>query len=116
SKLIIFNLNKNMQRSSNIFHVENVSQLMRYMEQPAPLHPLIAMVDYNSVSFKVFEKEEKVLLDFFKVTFKSKFSGKVKYGQDYYDFEEGGLAFLKPKQVVFTSDSIRNHEGYALFF
>ena len=105
-----------MQRSSNIYHIESVSQLMRYMEQPAPLHPLIAMVDYNNVSFNVFEKEEKITLDFFKVSFKSKFSGQVKYGQDYYDFEEGGLAFLNPKQVVFTSDNTESYEGCALFF
>ncbi|WP_247716580.1 helix-turn-helix domain-containing protein [Sinomicrobium weinanense] len=89
---------------------------MRYLEQPAPLHPLIAIVDYNNVPLEVFEKEDKIMLDLFKVSFKNKFSGQVKYGQGYYDFEEGGLAFLKPKQVVFSSDNIQMYEGYALFF
>jgi AraC-like DNA-binding protein len=89
---------------------------MRYLGQPEPLHPLIALVDYNRVQPLIFEKGKKICLDLYKVSFKTKFSGQVKYGQGYYDFEEGGLAFIKPRQIVISSDDEHSYEGYALFF
>jgi AraC family transcriptional regulator, transcriptional activator of pobA len=95
---------------------KSVSQLMGYLNQPAPLYPLISLVDYKDTQITTFEKGVKVCLDFYKISFKTSFSGKVKYGQGYYDFEEGGLAFLKPKQIVTSSDDDHSYEGYSLFF
>jgi AraC family transcriptional regulator, transcriptional activator of pobA len=95
---------------------KSVSQLMGYLNQPAPLYPLISLMDYKDTQITTFEKGVKVCLDFYKISFKTSFSGKVKYGQGYYDFEEGGLAFLKPKQIVTSSDDDHSYEGYSLFF
>ena len=58
----------------------------------------------------------KFSLDFYKISFKTGYNGKVKYGQSYYDFEEGGLAFLAPNQIVTMSDDENEYEGYSLFF
>lgn len=98
------------------YHFNSISKLMAYLGQPAPKHPLIALVNYDKVLFNVLEKGNKIILDFYKVSFKNKFTGQIKYGQSYYDFEEGGLAFLKPRQVIFSPDDIGSYEGYALFF
>ncbi|MFT4203366.1 MAG: helix-turn-helix domain-containing protein [Chitinophagaceae bacterium] len=89
---------------------------MRELELPAPLHPLIALIDYNNVSIELFPKGQKISLDFYKISFKPTFKGQTKYGQGYYDFEEGGLAFLKPKQVVFSPEDTESYEGFALYF
>ncbi|WP_116788544.1 helix-turn-helix domain-containing protein [Flavobacterium psychrotrophum] len=105
-----------MQQQPNINHINSISQLVRVLGVPAPLHPLIAVVDYNNVSIDMFPKGEKVSLDFYKISFKPTFTGQIKYGQGYYDFEEGGLAFLKPKQVVFPPEDIDSYEGIALYF
>lgn len=105
-----------MQQESNIIHIESISQLMRILEVPAPFHPLIALVDYNDVSIENFPRGQKVSLDFYKVSFKPTFRGKIKYGQGYYDFEEGGLAFLRPKQIVISPEEEENYEGIALYF
>eukprot|EP01012_Entosiphon_sulcatum_P004840 TRINITY_DN12005_c0_g1_i1.p1 TRINITY_DN12005_c0_g1~~TRINITY_DN12005_c0_g1_i1.p1 ORF type:complete len:299 (-),score=37.20 TRINITY_DN12005_c0_g1_i1:937-1725(-) len=64
----------------------------------------------------MFPKGQKVSLDFYKISFKPTFTGHIKYGQGYYDFEEGGLAFLKPKQIVFPPEEIQSYEGIALYF
>ena len=93
-----------MQQPNDLNHITSISQLLRMLELPAPLHPLVALVDYNSVSIDMFPKGEKVSLDFYKISFKPTFTGHIKYGQGYYDFEEGGLAFLKPKQIVFSPE------------
>lgn len=101
---------------SNIQTFKSISQLMHYLEQPAPLHPLIALVNYDEVALDAFEKNQKICIDFYKISFKTNFNGQVKYGQGYYDFEEGGLAFLKPNQIVISSDNLESYEGYALYF
>ncbi|MET4138160.1 helix-turn-helix transcriptional regulator [Pedobacter sp. UYP1] len=105
-----------MQQQANISHIKSISQLVRVLGFPAPLHPLIALVDYNNVPIEMFPKGQKVSLDFYKISFKPTFTGHIKYGQGYYDFEEGGLAFLKPKQIVFPPEDIESYEGTALYF
>jgi AraC-like DNA-binding protein len=105
-----------MQQQSDIHHLKSISQLVRVLGLPAPLHPMIALVDYNNVSIEMFPKGEKVSLDFYKISFKPTFTGHIKYGQGYYDFEEGGLAFLKPKQIVFSPENSESYEGIALYF
>ena len=102
--------------NSAIQTFESISQLMRYLNQPTPLHPLIVLVNNADVTSDTFEKGQKICIDFYKISFKTSFTGQVKYGQGYYDFKEGGLAFLKPKQVVTSSENQSGHEGYSLFF
>ena len=105
-----------MQRDSNIRHIGSIAQLVRELGFPAPMHPLIALVDYHNASIKKFPKGRKVSVDLYKIAFKPTFKGQIKYGQGYYDFEEGGLAFLKPKQIVRPPEDIESYEGFALFF
>jgi AraC-like DNA-binding protein len=105
-----------MQPQSNIYHIKSISQLVRILGLPAPLHPLVTLVDYNYVSNEMFPKGQKVSLDFYKISFKPTFIGQIKYGQAYYDFEEGGLAFLKPKQIVYPPEDLASYEGIALYF
>ncbi|QNN44842.1 helix-turn-helix domain-containing protein [Pedobacter roseus] len=105
-----------MQQQSNINHIKSISQLARVLRLPAPPHPLITLVDYNHVPIETFPKGQKISLDFYKISFKPTFTGHIKYGQGYYDFEEGGLAFLKPKQIVFSPKETESYEGIALYF
>ncbi|WP_316798237.1 helix-turn-helix transcriptional regulator [Pedobacter frigidisoli] len=105
-----------MQQQSKINQISSISQLVRALGLPAPLHPLVALIDYNNVSIEMFPKGEKVSLDFYKISFKPTFTGQIKYGQGHYDFEEGGLAFLKPKQIVFPPVHSESYEGIALYF
>jgi AraC-like DNA-binding protein len=105
-----------MQPQSNINHIKSISQFVRILGLPAPLHPLVTLVAYNDVSHEIFPKGQKVSLDFYKISFKPTFIGQIKYGQAYYDFEEGGLAFLKPKQIIYPPEDLASYEGTALYF
>lgn len=105
-----------MKHRSDVKNFGSISELLRVIGLPAPMHPLVALVDYDNVSGDQFTNGERVSLDFYKISFKKKFSGKIQYGQGYYDFEEGGLAFLKPKQIVVTSADMGSYEGYVLYF
>ncbi|MDO6769512.1 MULTISPECIES: helix-turn-helix domain-containing protein [Cellulophaga] len=105
-----------MKRKSNIVPIESISQLTQKLGLSPPLHPLIAVVDYHEASLEMFPKGQKISLEFYKISFKKTYKGKTKYGQGYYDFEEGGLAFLKPKQIVISPEQIQNYIGLALYF
>jgi AraC-like DNA-binding protein len=105
-----------MQLQSNLNHIKSISQLVRILGLPAPLHPLVALIDYTNVSVHLFPRGQKTSLDFYKISFKPTFVGQIKYGQAYYDFAEGGLAFLKPRQIVYPPEDTASYEGIALYF
>lgn len=89
---------------------------MRCLDQPKPLHPLVGLIDYGKADISRSYAGQSFLIDFYKISFKRNFKGQVKYGQGYYDFEEGGLAFLSPNQLVTMSEEDSSHDGYSLFF
>jgi len=95
---------------------KSISELIATLGQPKPLHPLIALVHYERAKPNLEHAGKNFLIDFYKISFKKDFKGQVKYGQGYYDFEEGGLAFLGPNQLVTMSGEERNYEGYTLYF
>ncbi|WP_158799216.1 AraC family transcriptional regulator [Pedobacter sp. L105] len=95
---------------------KSISELMQSSGLPKPLHPLVALVNYNQTPMNREYVGRNFLIDFYKISFKKNFKGQVKYGQGYYDFEEGGLAFLAPNQLVTMSAEETNNEGYALYF
>jgi len=95
---------------------KNISELMRDINMPEPLHPLIALVNYDKKEGNYKNPIHNFLTNFYKVSFKKNFRGQIKYGQGYYDFEGGGLAFLAPNQVVTMSREEGCYEGYNLFF
>ncbi|HTF20938.1 MAG TPA: helix-turn-helix transcriptional regulator [Chryseolinea sp.] len=47
-------------------------------------------------------------------SFNSKFSAKIKYGQRHYNFDQGGLLFASPGQIIGTHENEEDHPGYAL--
>jgi len=96
---------------------KSISAYMRDLGLPKPLHPLVALVKYDNDQVSRANAGRSFLVDFYKVSFKEDFSGQVKYGQGYYDFEEGGLAFLAPNQVITMSTEESCYEdGYNLYF
>jgi len=95
---------------------KNISELTRELGMPKPQHPLVALVNYDVTKISRENAGRSFLIDFYKVSFKKDFKGQVKYGQGYYDFEEGGLAFLAPNQLVTMTGDESSYEGYTLYF
>lgn len=95
---------------------KNISELMRVLGMPKPLHPLVAVVNYDVTRISKENAGRSFLIDFYKISFKKDFRGQVRYGQGYYDFEEGGLAFLAPNQLVTMTGEESSYEGYTLYF
>lgn len=92
----------------------SLSQLHKAMGQPAPPHPLISIMNYGDAKFDPKDFEQGIILDFYKISFKTSFSGKLKYGQGHYDFEEGGMSFIAPGQLLKMQDEEADYSGMTL--
>jgi AraC family transcriptional activator of pobA len=103
---------KNVNKQPTVFN--SISELYRALGLPKPLHPLISLVDYSNITVDTAELEKGMLFNFYKISYKRKFSGKVKYGQSHYDFDEGGLSFISPNQVITAMEGEADYGGYTL--
>lgn len=101
-----------MKKHPVIFN--SLSQLHKAMGQPAPTHPLISILNYGDAQFDPMEFEQGIILNFYKISFKTSFSGKLKYGQGFYDFEEGGMSFIAPGQILKMQDEEADYDGMSL--
>ena len=94
-----------MKREENSHHkFESLSEVHHAFSLPKPLHPLISMINSANNEVEITQPSGSHVLSFYKVSYKPKLSRKIKYGQGYYDFDEGGLLFAAPNQLVGSPD------------
>lgn len=91
-----------------------VSELLRALGLPAPQHPLLAVANYAEITTDVTELSKGMVLNMYKISLKFNFRGKIKYGQQYYDFDEGGLSFSAPMQVIAAAEEEADYSGLTL--
>lgn len=86
------------------FNVQSVSlsDIHRYHNLPLPLHPLISIVggEDRPVTIPLNNLSGASVPNFYRIAYKPGLGGKVKYGQGYYDFSEGGMLFAAPNQLI----------------
>lgn len=97
-------------------HFQSISLILNALDLPKPLHPMVALVDYKDIKIDTAEIGKGYMLNFYKISFKKHFSGKLRYGQGHYDFEEGGLSFTSPNQLIAAADEEKDYSGYTLLF
>ena len=87
------------------------------LQQPKPKHPLISVVDYSKVDFQNHDMPENVSFatSFYTILLKTLYSGSLKYGRQYYDFQDGSLFFMSPNQV-FKLENTNDIHGWGLVF
>ena len=94
-----------MKNKDNIpYKFTSISDLHRVLGLPKPLHPLVSLVDNTKIALNKEDIPSSFLLDFYKISYKKTLHGKIKYGQHYYDFDEGGMVYTSPNQVLATTD------------
>ena len=90
-----------MKKEEAIDHTfDSLSAIHQAFGLPKPQHPLITLVNGSKSAVERRPPSGSHVLKFYKISYKLKLSGKLKYGQDYYDFDEGGLLFAAPNQVI----------------
>lgn len=106
-----------MKKGENIPHkFETLSDLHRVLGLPKPLHPLISLVENKDNAIDISKLPGSFIHCFYKISYKEKLTGKIKYGQSYYDFNEGGMLFKAPNQVSANGEISQDHTGFTLLF
>lgn len=82
-----------------IHRIKSISEYHRLRGLPKPQHPLISLIDFESIQYFTENAPISLVLDFYSIALKKTFDAKVKYGQQDYDFDEGVLFFISPNQV-----------------
>lgn len=67
---------------------------------PKPKHPLVSVVHLDAVLSSLDALEAYSSYSYYCIALKMNFEGKMKYGQQYYDFNEGVMTFTAPGQVT----------------
>ena len=85
------------------------------MGLPSPLNPLVTIIDHAQNQKQT--NHQKLLLDFYNISIKRSFKGKLKYGKNHYDFDDGTMSFIAPNQVISVdAEEDRNQDGWSLLF
>lgn len=93
------------KEENSLLKFESISDAHRVFGLPKPKHPLITVINgaHDQVDMNGFRQNH--VLSFYKISYKPKLSGKLKYGQSYYDFDGGGLLFASPGQIIGSNDN-----------
>jgi len=90
-----------MKKEEHTFQRYNsLSQAHNAMGLPAPQHPLIGLINGIDNTLNMQVPSHTHVLNFYKISFRPHFGGKLKYGQTHFDFDKGGLFFAAPNQIV----------------
>ena len=97
--------------------INSISQFHKLLSLPEPLHPLVSVINLEQAIFLDDEIWNGFVNRFYCVALKREATGKIKYGQQHYDYDKGVLSFTAPNQVQYLD--LHNMEcgsGYLLIF
>jgi AraC-like DNA-binding protein len=97
-----------------ILKLDNIFQYNDMMGQET-LHPLVSVVDFSKCKPMLHSLQR---FGFYAVFLKDVKCGDIRYGRNYYDYQEGTLVFLAPGQVVgiVNNGEYFQPKGWALLF
>jgi AraC family transcriptional regulator, transcriptional activator of pobA len=97
--------------------IKTISEYHQLMRLPKPEHPLISVINMETIREAPSDKSFSMVFDFYSISLKRNFNGKMKYGQQAYDFDEGIMFFISPGQVFgveLEEGATLKHSGWML--
>lgn len=104
-----------MKNSVKPITVNSVSELHRLAGIEKPLHPMVSVISFSGLKVPEHLIDIKAVLNLYSIFLKRKVTGKFKYGQSQYDFDEGILGMTSPGQLMSVQDQYEA-EGWWLIF
>ena len=104
-----------MQQSAPPRVFDSLTDVHRVFGLAPPLHPLVSCVDLSQVRLREGELGDTFVLNFYKVAYKLTARGQARYGQQYYDFGQGGLVCTAPNQTFESPVGVEAHGVMLLF-
>lgn len=82
------------------YRIKSIAEYHRVTGLPKPEHPLISMINIESLNPQVTDGPISLVFDFYVIALKRNLTTWLKYGQQTYDFDEGVMSFTAPGQVM----------------
>lgn len=79
--------------------INSISAFHRLLSLPEPRHPLVSVINLEESIFLEDEVWKGFINRFYCVALKRDVKGKIRYGQQHYDYDKGVLSFTAPNQV-----------------
>jgi AraC family transcriptional activator of pobA len=79
--------------------IKTISEFHRLRGLPKPEHPLISVINVESLERLPSNEPESFVFYFYSISLKRNCNAKFRYGQQQYDFDEGIMFFIAPNQV-----------------
>lgn len=101
-----------------IVKIKTISQVHDYYELPKPNHPLVSVLRSKDIC-KRQPEEVNFFFDFYQIALISNSLDSMNYGRSNCDFQEGGLIFTSPKQVMSFNGTYKNfseESGWSILF
>jgi AraC-like DNA-binding protein len=97
-----------------VFNFETISEYNAFNNHPT-LHPLVSIIDFSKAKERT---GSKMNFGLYCVFLKQVNCGDLKYGRNYYDYQEGTLVFISPGQVIDVENKIDYYQpmGHGLIF
>lgn len=89
---------------NEILNIKSISQLKNFLGSAEIQHPLVTIVDLSKIEDIAEKFTEKFTTELYSIVLKGQHHGSLKYGRELYDFQEGTLLFIAPKQVISGDD------------
>lgn len=80
--------------------INSISEQHRLLGLPKPKHPLVSVFRHEDAGYHSLVDLQHFTLNFFCISIKKDYDGKLQYGQRHYDFDEGMMAFISPNQLL----------------
>jgi len=100
-----------------LHRIRTISEYHQLMGLPRPEHPLISVINFESIKHLPRDEPINLVFNFYSISLKRDFPGKMKYGQQEYDFDEGIMFFISPGQVFgieLEKGASLRHSGWLL--
>ncbi len=100
-----------------IIHLRSIADL-NHLVQSKTYHPLVAVIDFSKTD-EYMEEGTRISANFYTIMFKNYCTNKLRYGRQSYDFQEGSLICIAPKQVITLDTETEKRSdmmGWGLFF
>ena len=85
--------------NTQVRRVKTISEFHQLRGLPKPEHPLISVINLESVEASFANEPLTFVFDFYFIALKRNCSAQFRYGQQEYDFDEGVMSFMSPNQV-----------------
>ncbi len=100
-------------------HFKTLASYLDYLELPRPEHPMLSVFNSKGEGFLPCPRESSPAItnDCYSISFKKFVKGELNYGRTKYDFTNGALICIAPRQVLqWDSSMVFEQKGFSINF